>query len=437
MSDLAPLAQHGHSVTRTGRATSAPVEWALCAFLFSIPLEYPDRTIPLEVHTITGAAFLAIAALDAKTCFRRPTFAAWWLFAYVWLYLAHAIFAEHLGEAFKLSLNYLLVALLFWVSTNLMQRERLARMALWSFIAGCALVAALNVLGIATRVVETDQTMRRIVFGQDANLLGGNMALALVAVMALTFGGEATLLRRGLILSTAVAFVLAKSLMLAGSRGAILAVAAGVLAFACDTGNARRFARNMFVAVMVTAALAVVIYRSDSMLRRYQRTLSTGSMSGREQIYPEAWQMIWERPLLGWGPIDNTYELGLRTAGFSIGKHNADGLTDKANKDTHNLVLDILSATGILGGLPLFTCMGVSVWAAWRARSGPRGTIPLALSVVVIVLSMDANWSASKQGWTMLAYAAASGAAARARRSYVAASRRVAALNHTEVQRAV
>ena len=119
--------------------------------------------------------------------------------------------------------------------------------------------------------------------------------------------------------------------------------------------------------------------------------------------------MFKERPLLGWGPIENQYELGLRTAGFNIGHHNADGISDSASKDTHNLVLDVLTSMGVLGSLPLFLCFGACVWGAWRARGTARGTAPLALIVVVFMLSMDANWSASKQGWTMLAYAAASG----------------------------
>jgi O-antigen ligase len=388
--------------------------------VFSIPLEYPDRTIPLEVHTITGSLFLAIALIQPKLCFRRPPAAFWFLAAYLWLYFALGLFSEHFAEAAKLFLNYVLVAFLFWVGGNLMRRQTVACAALWSFVLGCALVATLNVLGIATRVVETDQTVRRIVFGQDANLLGGNMALGLVAVMALTFSGETKLMHPRLILGAGLAFPLAKSLMLAGSRGAIMAVVAGVLAFTFQTTNIRSFARNVVVALLAAAALTVVIYRSDSMLRRYQKTLSTGSMSGREQIYPEAWQMFSERPLLGWGPIDSNYELGMRTAGFSIGKHNADGQTAKADKDTHNLVLDVLTSMGLLGGLPLFVCLAVCACGAWKARAGQHGTTPLALVIVVLVLSMDANWSASKQGWIILAYAAASGgeSMSNARRTY-------------------
>jgi O-antigen ligase len=406
---LASRLRTGQASARELLEVNTAVRWAFYLFVFSIPLEYPDRTIPLEVHTITGSLFLAVTLAQSKLCFRRPPAAFWCLAVYLWLYVAIGVFSEHFAEAAKLFLNYLLVAFLFWVGGNLMRRHLLSRAVLWSFVLGCALVGSLNVLGIATRVVETDDTVRRIVFGQDANLLGGNMALALVALMALTFSGQTKLVHPRVILGAAVAFPLAKCLMLAGSRGALLALVAGVVAFTFQTASIRSFSRNGVVALLAVAALAMVMYRSDSMLKRYQKTLTTGSMSGREQIYPEAWKMFLERPVFGWGPIDNTYELGLRTAGFSIGKHNADGRTSKADKDTHNLVLDVLTSMGLLGGLPLFMCLTVCACAAWTARGGPHGTTPFALVVVVLVLSMDANWSASKQGWIVLAYAAASG----------------------------
>jgi len=405
---------------RRARSTGAPgpsavhpwIRWGLYAFMFSIPFEYPDRTIPLEVHTISALLFVMVALVQTRVCFRRPCASFWWLAAYLWAYAAHGLFSAHFGETAKLLFNYGLVACLFWIESNLMRRERLARGALWSFVLGCTVIAALNVLGIGTKVVESDETTRRIVFGQDANLLGGNMALALVALMTLTFGGRTRLLQPRVIGSTALAFVLAKSLMLAGSRGAVLAVAGGVLAFGLQTRDLRAFARTFIVTAMVAASLLVVVYRSDSMMKRYTRTLDSGNMSGREQIFPEAWKMFTERPLLGWGPIENQYELGLRTAGFNIGRHNADGVSDRDSKDTHNLLLDVLTSMGVLGGLPLFICIGTCAWGAWRARVTVRGTAPLALTVVVVMLSMDANWSASKQGWAMLAFAAASGSCA-------------------------
>lgn len=402
------LTPRSRQISAAWRPVSPFLGWAFCALMFSLPLEYPERSIPLETHTITGAIFLLVALGQPTVCFRRPPFAFWCLAAYLWAYGCISLFSEHSSEAAKLFANYLQVVLLFWVGTNLMRIHAMAEAALWSFVAGCALIGLMNFLGIASQTVVSDLTSRQIVFGQDANRLGGNMGLGLLMLMTLVFKPHLKVIRPGTLLGIALAFVLAKSLMLAGSRGAITAVAVGVVAYAMRAPDARSFLKQAGVTLLIVAALSLVIYRSDSMMKRYGRTLNEGNMSGREDLYPEAWEMFRERPLLGWGPIDHNYELGLRTAGFELGEKNSDGRSLVLNRDTHNLVLDVLTSVGLVGGLPLFVCIAVCLISAWNARAGAAGTAPLVLSITVLALSMDTNWSASKQGWLVYAYAVAS-----------------------------
>ena len=383
------------------------VRWGFYAFVFSIPLEYPDRTIPLEVHTITGSLFLLIALVQPQFCFRRPPAAFWWLAAYLWIYLILGLVAEHTGEALKLFGNYLLVAFLFWVSYNLMRHESVARAAVLSFVLACALLALLHFLGIGTRTIMDGQVARRTIFGQNANLLGSNMALGFAAVIALTYGVHKAAFQ--LPLAAGLALLLGNSLILSGSRGAMVALGVGLLAFTLQIGNISIIARNLALALLAGAAVTWAAYTSDSMRTRYEQTLSKGRLSGREQIYPAAWQMFVERPLTGWGPVDNNYELGWRTVGYRIGSRWALGLSPKPDKDFHNLMLDVLTATGVLGAFPLLMCIALCVRAAWKARAGPQGTMPFALAAVVLVVSMSIDVSASKQPWLIFALAAASG----------------------------
>ena len=118
--------------------------------------------------------------------------------------------------------------------------------------------------------------------------------------------------------------------------------------------------------------------------------------------------MFIERPVFGWGPIDANFELGTRTAGFTIGRHNADGISANPARETHNLGLEVLTSMGVAGAAPIFLCVALCVLTAWTARTGPRGTAPLTLVTVVLILSMNINWAASKQLWIVLAYAASS-----------------------------
>src|SRR2546426_8421459 len=63
---------------------------------------------------------------------------------------------------------------------------------------------------------------------------------------------------------------------------------------------------TLFRSVVFTA------YQSDSVRRRFTEAVEGGALAGRERIYPSLLQMSRERPLIGWGPVNNKYELGLR-----------------------------------------------------------------------------------------------------------------------------
>ena len=121
-------------------------------------------------------------------------------------------------------------------------------------------------------------------------------------------------------------------------------------------------------------------------------------MTARELIFPAAWQMFREKPLVGWGPYVNTGELGdrLRLPGY-------------VRMDPHNLVLYVLTATGIFGAIPFFVGTGLCVRAAWKARGGAHGVLPFAMIVTVLAADMSVSGLHWKQHWLILAYALASG----------------------------
>jgi O-antigen ligase len=137
------------------------------------------------------------------------------------------------------------------------------------------------------------------------------------------------------------------------------------------------------------------------MLRTRLLAAEAGSLAGREHIYPAALDMISERPLLGWGPIENQFEIAAR-----IGEEKKD------RRDAHNIVLDLLSSTGILGTIPFLIGYALAVRGAWRARRGPYGILPLALMAVTFMGCMSGTWIASKILWLTLAIAIATGATA-------------------------
>jgi O-antigen ligase len=108
--------------------------------------------------------------------------------------------------------------------------------------------------------------------------------------------------------------------------------------------------------------------------------------------------MFLEKPMMGWGPISNTYELADRI-----------GERERPKRAAHNLVLELLTAGGLVMALPFLVGGWLSALSAWRARTGEHGVLPLALFCSLFLSNMSGDWVASKLLWLVLAYALVSG----------------------------
>src|SRR5262249_45607016 len=126
------------------------------------------------------------------------------------------------------------------------------------------------------------------------------------------------------------------------------------------------------------------------------------NMAGREKIFSPAWGMFRGKPVIGWGPLDKMYEMGRGLQilyGGPVGPHGS--------KDNHKKFLDVLTSTGLFWAVSLFTCVILCLLAAWRARRGSRGALPIVMAITVILINMSGNWIASKLDWLMMACALA------------------------------
>jgi O-antigen ligase len=185
-----------------------------------------------------------------------------------------------------------------------------------------------------------------------------------------------------------------------GSRGGLLALLGGMLVFGLGAESMRLRFRNAVIGAMAIALLVLGTLHLPMMKNRLEDSVRNGNMAGREQLYPALWTMFLEKPLLGWGPVANTYELAARI-----------GERERPARAAHNIVLELLTATGVVGAVPFLIGAWLCVRDAWHARRGAHGVLPLALCCSVFLSNMSGDWIASKLIWLVLAYAYASGRA--------------------------
>ncbi|HLV25983.1 MAG TPA: O-antigen ligase family protein, partial [Gemmatimonadales bacterium] len=378
-------------------AVSVVTRWAFYLYVAWIPLEYPDRTLRFDLGTLMGAVFLATTVLSFRACYRRLSapLVLYLVFLYFWVASWVANGAGYQVLVRDSFLRLLLLILVLWTSTNLLKDPRVFRNALLIVLGTCSMLALLQVSGVADMYGSGEGVSRATVLGQNPNRTGRFLAGAALAAVGLALATPRPRLTTRAVYGVSVALLCAAMLQ-GGSRGAMLALLVSLLPFALIAPSFGARVRNAVVAMLVMAGLAWGALQSPLMQRRIALAES-GNLAKREVIFPAATGMILERPWLGWGPVSAYYELGSR---ISRG--------DRDRRDTHNIVLELFTTTGALGGVPALLAIGLCFIAAWRSRYGIWGALPLAFMVQMLVANMSGNNLTFKLYFLFQAFAIAS-----------------------------
>jgi O-antigen ligase len=379
------------------------VRLAFYASLASIPFEMPNRqSLPVEIPTLAAALFIGATLLQPGRSYGRIPAAVWAFLGFLCVTTLSASlnFLNDSGEVLHEFLLVVQCIVFFWAATNLLEDESVTTAALVVFAAACVLRAVLPMVGIGrtTTVVWTGGE-RLTAFGQNENNAAMILAGGLIALLGLGYAQRRPL-RTPRVLLLPGAALIAYATVESGSRGGLLSLVAGMLTMVlARSESAWARVRSGALAIVALAVVAGFAYETPVMRNRLSDTAKSGAMAGREDLYPIVGQMFWEKPILGWGPENNQYELSER---------EGSRFYSRARRDTHNIIFETLTATGIVGTLAFCLGLWLAVLAGWRARRGPDGVLPLALCVSVLVANMSGNWMASKLLWFALAYAIAS-----------------------------
>jgi hypothetical protein len=310
---MRPLGKHlTRAATSTPEPVPWPVRWAFYLFIFSLPFEYPDRTIPVETTTLTAALLIGTAMLWPTRCLRAPPLAVVVRGVRVCLLGRRRVGGGYFAtDAIRATIILLQLVLVVTIIANIMQEQQLTDRALLIFATACVLLAAMTLLGIGTRAgVDPDTEMVRMtVFGQNPNRAARILGGGVLVLVGLAYGRARALVRPPwLVWPFIAAIVLA--VIHGGSRGGLLALGCGLMTYGVAGTTLKHKVRNAVVAVLVVGLVTAFAARSPLMQQRVALA-SEGNLAKREQIIPNALRMVLDRPLLGWG-AENEYELQRR-----------------------------------------------------------------------------------------------------------------------------
>jgi O-antigen ligase len=390
------------------RAVNPLIRYAFYVFIFSLLFEWPDRPIPMEIPTLIGFIYLAFTLLQPRVCYRRFPIGIGFYAVYLCYFALLCGFVARQDDAIKLLTLMVQIFFLMWSGYNLMRYERIMKTALLTLIISCSAISVMQLLGVATTDwYDYYAGSRSSVLGQNPNNMANNISLGLVALVGVAFGRNKTSPLVKLI-SAPLAAIMLCAIFYTGSRGALLAFGIGIAVFTIRGKTLWAKAKSLIIVLAVLGGLVWATMETPLLASRYKRTIYENNMAGREKIFPAAWDMFKEKPLIGWGPIDYMYELEKRVRIIKDPTTHKKSGSNKGAMDTHNVFLGVLTSTGLFGAVPLFICVIFCMLAAWRAHRRSQGILPLVMVVTVILINMSGNWIVSKLDWLMMAYALAS-----------------------------
>jgi len=362
--------------SRSQSATAISLGWAALAVgLMLLGRWTPDRLFASGMSeifwSVKFAVLLALTVVVALPRFSGPAdrrvpslgvflpLMAYVLASYFWNPVQNLYAGTKLAD---LSYN---VALMVVVAMGLARPA--LRTAFWSMLVGVlGLMALIGVVTLPTAVTSSDDG-RLSVLGGGPNIFGRNMAMLLVACLFFGFNKPKV---RAICAGLAGAALI--GLIASGSRGALVATLLGLLAlFALDLAS-RRFMLTRpllvggFIAFGSIAALLadLGVVAEIGNQRILQQTLEGGYLSSRDVLFAWAYEHWQEAPIFGNG-------LG----SFSLVTHL---------EYPHNIVMEFLSETGIVG-LLLFLIFAASA-AFKQARAGGRDReMALVLALVALL----------------------------------------------------
>ncbi len=366
----------------------------------SFNFEMPDRG-GWEIPAMTAALFLASTPLALRACYGRIPPALFWFVGFLWVFVASSLLHGwvNFGDVRHYFIVLVEALLVGWASLNLFSHVTVGVTALWCYVISALARSVLPMIGIGrTSYAVWTGGERVTAFGQNANFSAIMLSAGLVTLVGLTYGRRGTSRAMRLAAWPIGAFIGA-AIIETGSRGGLLALGGGLVALIFTAGgNLKVRLRNGLVTVLALGLLTYAAFTATVMKNRLEATAETGTLAGREQLWPSLVDMALEKPWAGWGPINNQYEVATRTTDMA-----------REHRDAHNLLLELFTALGLAGAVPFLIGLGIGVVGAWRGRSSPYGIVPFALIALFLVANVSTNLLAYKPFWWVLALALASG----------------------------
>lgn len=371
---------------------------ALCIFFFSINFEMfePFSSITWSVSRFTGILYFVTLIPEIKFFLRTDRIGN--ILLTIWIFFGFLTLMSLLNinevskEYFNISIFQNI--LLFWFLANHARKDYLIlEKGMLFFALGTIVFSIMYIIGYGVEYEEGRLTM----FKENQNALGISMCIGIMILLLFVVQNKIQLGRwRYLFLAFLPLMVV--FLFETGSRKAFLSLVAsfitGVILLKTNKISGKLVA--MLLGMLGLIALGILLMQSDVLRDRLLDTAQKGDLSQRDVIWSKVMPTIIENPFFG---VGNTgYDL------YSVITFGGTMMSP------HNVILEVLSLTGITGLLIYFTYLYQVLMRSYKAYTTNGLLLPILLSFPMLSLIVSGQILTSKLGWIIFAYSVGSNA---------------------------
>lgn len=240
--------------------------------------------------------------------------------------------------------------------------------------------------------IEVNSDGRATFFGENSNAMGIRMGIGSIIMLynilynPLKLGSS-----RYLLLLTVIPMTI--FLVNTGSRIALLSIL-GMLLFMTFVIRISNVIIRVFYMMLVVAVLGMTIrysLSSEVIASRFERTIEEGNLSGRDDIWHKIIPLIAEHPVVGVGETGYT-------------EYCTPVFGEKTSP--HNVFLELMCYTGIIGTLIYLIFIFMLGKGAWYTLRKTRSFLPIVLFIPILGLMMSGQTLNVKTIWCLYAYIA-------------------------------
>jgi len=351
----------GSGGTRAGEVVALFVAaWLVLLFVESLPFVGRVENAAAVVVPLTWLALLGARGRHLKQVSQHWREALVVVPLLAWLALSVGWATEWTLARTEIK-GWLLAAAIFPVVAASFLRTRHVRLALTAFVAGATLSVAVGMIddGLVDRppAVASDAPAESRFAGAEGD--PNTFAAALVVAIAFAGGLAATTPRRlpraGFLATGALLFA---GVVASGSRGALVAAAVALLAAVVLLRPPRKQALLVGLGLLLATALTLPAVGGG-------RLENLGDDAGRTDLWRVAWRITEDNPVIGAGL--NQFRAEAKRHVREPGALNSVELIVDQPQTPHNVYLQVLAETGVVGLFLLLLAVATCAHAAWRA----------------------------------------------------------------------